>query len=343
MLYDVTFYVVPFSFHGVSLQRGASLQGGAPSRGGLRGQTNTSENTTFPSLWSVKILIYPESRIGNFGELRKVTVRLDIWVWTLKFTPASWFSGGSSIASFRPRQSLSCPAVTAGVFVYLPVKTTDTVKVCLHAHRHRARQSHRQSLTYVPMVADTLMGRWIRKSSCPSKKSKVPLTKAVTLTVRVNEAYGPVYFVWIVTDCLTDRLGSEHILTMKQSVSIDTMLNFDGECDDTCKKALMHEYGRYVTETLLPTERNGHKWRLALEFRPCSIYSSSWSIDCTGVLYLRSGFAWRPLVSVSPILPASTLASVRPHLQRPVVNKSQVEGSVPWWSSYTPCNSVLVE
>ena len=48
----------------------------------------------------------------------------------------------------------------------------------------------------------------------------------------------------MVTDCLTDRLGSEPILSIKWSVSIGTMLNFDGDCDGhgegdgTCKQAL---------------------------------------------------------------------------------------------------------
>ena len=37
-----------------------------------------------------------------------------------------------------------------------------------------------------------------------------------------------------------DRLGSEPILSVKQSVSIDTMLNFDGDRDGdgTCKQTL---------------------------------------------------------------------------------------------------------
>ena len=39
------------------------------------------------------------------------------------------------------------------------------------------------------------------------------------------------YIVWIVIDCLTDRLGSEPILYIKRSISIGTMLNFDGDCD----------------------------------------------------------------------------------------------------------------
>ena len=48
----------------------------------------------------------------------------------------------------------------------------------------------------------------------------------------------------MVTDCLTDRLGSEPILSIKRFVSIGTMLNVDGDCDcdghgdGTCKQAL---------------------------------------------------------------------------------------------------------
>ena len=48
----------------------------------------------------------------------------------------------------------------------------------------------------------------------------------------------------MVTDCLTDRLGSEPILSIKRFVSIGTMLNVDsdydcdGHGDGTCKQAL---------------------------------------------------------------------------------------------------------
>ena len=41
------------------------------------------------------------------------------------------------------------------------------------------------------MVTDTLMGKMGYTSilsKCPSKRKKVPLTKMVTMTVRVNEA-----------------------------------------------------------------------------------------------------------------------------------------------------------
>ena len=47
----------------------------------------------------------------------------------------------------------------------------------------------------------------------------------------------------MVVDCLTDRLGSEPILSIKRTVSIGAILNFDGDfdghSDGTCKQALM--------------------------------------------------------------------------------------------------------
>ena len=52
-----------------------------------------------------------------------------------------------------------------------------------------------------------------------------------------------IYIVWMVTDCLMGRLGLEPILSIKQSVSIGTMINFDSDCDGlgdgTCKQALV--------------------------------------------------------------------------------------------------------
>ena len=44
----------------------------------------------------------------------------------------------------------------------------------------------------------------------------------------------------MVTVRLMDRLGAEPILSVRQSVSIDTMIHFDGDGDGdgTCKQAL---------------------------------------------------------------------------------------------------------
>ena len=48
---------------------------------------------------------------------------------------------------------------------------------------------------------------------------------------------------------LTDRMGSEPILSVKRSLSIGTMLNFDSDCDGhgdgdgTCKQALINRMG----------------------------------------------------------------------------------------------------
>ena len=48
----------------------------------------------------------------------------------------------------------------------------------------------------------------------------------------------------MVMDHLTDRLGSEPILSVKRTVTIDTMIQFDGDIDGhgdgdgTCKQAL---------------------------------------------------------------------------------------------------------
>ena len=50
----------------------------------------------------------------------------------------------------------------------------------------------------------------------------------------------------MVTDCLWERMGSEPNLSIKQSISIGTMLNFDsdthghGDSDGTCKQTLIH-------------------------------------------------------------------------------------------------------
>ena len=46
-----------------------------------------------------------------------------------------------------------------------------------------------------------------------------------------------IYIVWMVTDCLTDRLGSEPTLSIKPSVPIGTMLNSEGDGDGTCEQA----------------------------------------------------------------------------------------------------------
>ena len=52
-----------------------------------------------------------------------------------------------------------------------------------------------------------------------------------------------IYIVWMVIDCLMQRMGSEPNLPVKRSVPIGTMLNFDsdghrhGDGDGTCKQA----------------------------------------------------------------------------------------------------------
>ena len=43
----------------------------------------------------------------------------------------------------------------------------------------------------------------------------------------------------MVTVRFTGRMGTESILSVKQSVSIDTMINFDGNGVGTCKQALI--------------------------------------------------------------------------------------------------------
>ena len=61
---------------------------------------------------------------------------------------------------------------------------------------------------------------------------------------RARHSHCQIYIVWIVTDCLLDRLGSKSIMFIKWSISIGTMLNFDGDCDGhsdgdgTCEQAL---------------------------------------------------------------------------------------------------------
>ena len=53
-----------------------------------------------------------------------------------------------------------------------------------------------------------------------------------------------IYIVWMVTDCLTERMGSVPNLPIKRSISIGRMVNFDGDGhgdgngDGTCKQAL---------------------------------------------------------------------------------------------------------
>ena len=51
-----------------------------------------------------------------------------------------------------------------------------------------------------------------------------------------------IYIVSMEMDCLMGRMGSVHILSVKRSVAIGTMINFDGDGDGdgdgTCKQAL---------------------------------------------------------------------------------------------------------
>ena len=62
------------------------------------------------------------------------------------------------------------------------------------------------------------------------------------LRIRVCHRLCQIYIVYIVTVRLTFRMGSGPILSDKQSVSTDTMVNFDGDGDGhgdgTCKQAL---------------------------------------------------------------------------------------------------------
>ena len=54
-----------------------------------------------------------------------------------------------------------------------------------------------------------------------------------------------IYIAWVETDHLMAGMGSVTNLPVKQSVSIDTMLNFEGDGhgqgDGTCKQAFMHK------------------------------------------------------------------------------------------------------
>ena len=62
------------------------------------------------------------------------------------------------------------------------------------------------------------------------------------LRLRVRHQLCQIYIVDIVMVHLTIRMGCEPILSVKWSVSIDTMINFDrdsdGDGDGTCKQAL---------------------------------------------------------------------------------------------------------
>ena len=72
------------------------------------------------------------------------------------------------------------------------------------------------------------------KRTCTRKRN-------VHFDASVNEAL-KFTTVWMVMDHLMDRLGSEPILSIKQSVSISTMVNFDGDGhgngDGMCKRAV---------------------------------------------------------------------------------------------------------
>ena len=61
--------------------------------------------------------------------------------------------------------------------------------------------------------------------------------------LRVRHHLCQVYIVYIVTDRLTGRMGSEPILSIKWSVSMYTMIKFDGDEDGdgngTCKQTLI--------------------------------------------------------------------------------------------------------
>ena len=65
----------------------------------------------------------------------------------------------------------------------------------------------------------------------------------------------------MVTDRLTDRLGSEPILPIKQSITIGTMLNFDTVTvmgDGTCKQATVyvHLFPLYKKNPTFSRDRN---------------------------------------------------------------------------------------
>ena len=59
----------------------------------------------------------------------------------------------------------------------------------------------------------------------------------------------------MVTVHLTGRMGTEPILSIKRSISIETMLNFDGDGDGdgNCKHALTTTYGCYATVNKIKT------------------------------------------------------------------------------------------
>ena len=68
-------------------------------------------------------------------------------------------------------------------------------------------------------------------------------TYRLCLRLRVRHGLHQIYIACMVMD----RMGCEPNLTVKRSVSIGTMLNFDGDNGGTCKQALTVWYCRNAT------------------------------------------------------------------------------------------------
>ena len=67
------------------------------------------------------------------------------------------------------------------------------------------------------------------------------LKASFTRTVNVAVTVSVTVKLWMVMVRLMDRMGSVPILSIKQSISIDTIITFDGDgdgdSDGTCKQA----------------------------------------------------------------------------------------------------------
>ena len=108
------------------------------------------------------------------------------------------------------------------------------------------------------IVMDTLTGKMGCTpilSKCLSERSTVPLTKTVMWTVRVNEVLRSVYtycFCPHLCQIYTDRQNGFWTQSVKWSITIGTMLNFDadfdghGHGDGTCKQAFNVEWHKVV-------------------------------------------------------------------------------------------------
>ena len=194
------------------LRRGVFLQRGSPFAGFLPWEEGSLQRwdppvakqmpvKTLPSLAVGRNPNLPQSRIWNSGELRKVTVRLDMSL-NIEIYPR--------FLIFRRllHHLLSSRAV-------LELSGRDSTRVrlppwekywyCKGLFRRSPSPCPSKSpskFNIVPMVADTLMDRWVWNPFFPSKIIQ----------------------------------GTAHK---------------SGHLDSSCKRCLMHEYGRYVTEPVV--------------------------------------------------------------------------------------------